>query len=94
MDLIEEVLRFFGLNNVPASLPKMTMGDVRREPIDIAEDRVRDVFAGCGLNEAATYSFIRREWNAMFSDEQPATIANALSENVASMRLSLLPGRP
>jgi phenylalanyl-tRNA synthetase beta chain len=92
MDLIEEALRFFGLNNVPASLPKMTMGDVRREAIDVAEDRVRDVFAGCGLNEAATYSFIRREWNAMFSDEQPATIANALSENVASMRLSLLPG--
>src|SRR5438045_9268813 len=28
----------------------------------------------------------------MFSDEQPATIANALSENVASMRVSLLPG--
>ena len=92
MDLVEEVLRFYGLNNVPASLPKMTMGDVRREAIDIAEDRVRDVFAGSGLSEAATYSFIRREANAMFSDETPATVANALSENVASMRLSLLPG--
>jgi phenylalanyl-tRNA synthetase beta chain len=92
MDLIEEVLRFFGLNNVPASLPKMTMGDVRRQPVDVADDRVRDVFAGCGLNETATYSFIRREWNALFSDEQPVTVANALSENVASMRLSILPG--
>ncbi|HLJ75123.1 MAG TPA: phenylalanine--tRNA ligase subunit beta [Thermoanaerobaculia bacterium] len=92
MDLIEEVLRFYGLNNVPASLPKMTMGDVRRQPIDIAEDRIRDILVGCGLSEAATYSFIRREWNALFSDEQPVTVANALSENVASMRLSMLPG--
>ncbi|HJT16120.1 MAG TPA: phenylalanine--tRNA ligase subunit beta [Thermoanaerobaculia bacterium] len=92
MDLIEEVLRFYGLNNVPASLPKMTMGDVRRAPIDVAEDRIRDILVGCGLSEAATYSFIRREWNALFSDEPPVTVANALSENVASMRLSLLPG--
>ncbi|HUJ12600.1 MAG TPA: phenylalanine--tRNA ligase subunit beta [Thermoanaerobaculia bacterium] len=91
MDLVEEVLRFFGLNNVPASLPKMTMGDVRREAIDVAEDRLRDILAGCGLSEAATYSFIRREWNALFSDEAPVTVANALSENVSSMRLSLLP---
>src|SRR5438128_3279098 len=54
MDLIEEVLRFFGLNKIPASLPKMTMGDVRRENVDIAEDRLRDVFVGCGLTEATT----------------------------------------
>ncbi len=92
MDLIEEVLRFFGLNNIPPSLPKMTMGDVRRERVDVAEDRLRDVFVACGLTEATTYSFIRREWNALFSDEEPVTVANALSENVASMRLSLLPG--
>ncbi|HEY6843132.1 MAG TPA: hypothetical protein VI391_03125, partial [Thermoanaerobaculia bacterium] len=92
MDLVEEALRFFGMNNVPASLPKMTMGDVRRQPVDVAEDRVRDILVGCGLSEAATYSFIRREWNALFSDETPVAVANALSENVASMRLSLLPG--
>ena len=92
MDLIEEVLRFFGLNNIPAELPKMTMGDVRRQEIDIVEDRVRDLLAESGLSEAATYSFIRREANAIFSSEQPITVANALSENVASMRLSLLPG--
>jgi phenylalanyl-tRNA synthetase beta chain len=92
MDLIEEVLRFFGLNNVPASLPKMTMGDVRREEIDVAEDRLRDILAGSGLSEASTYSFIRAEWNALFSDEEPVRVANALSENVATMRLSLLPG--
>src|SRR5258708_4819083 len=58
MDLIEEVLRFFGLNNVPAELPRMTTGDVRREAADVAEDTIRDVLAGCGLSEAINYSFI------------------------------------
>jgi phenylalanyl-tRNA synthetase beta chain len=91
-DLIEEVLRFYGLNKIPASLPRMTMGDVRREPINILEDGVRDIIASSGMSETISYSFIRREWNALFSDEEPVAVTNALSENVASMRLSLLPG--
>src|SRR5207253_5577299 len=79
MDLIEEVLRFYGLNNVPAELPRMTMGDVRREAIDNLEDRIREIFAGCGLSETVNYSFIRREFNTLFSDEKPVVVANALS---------------
>ena len=91
-DLIEEVLRFFGLNNVPATLPRVTTGDVRREPADVAEDTIRDVLVGCGLSEAVNYSFIRPEWNALITDEKPVAIRNALSENIAAMRLSLIPG--
>jgi phenylalanyl-tRNA synthetase beta chain len=92
MDLIEEVLRFYGFDNIPASLPRLTTGDVRRERIDVAEDEIRQIMVGSGLTEAINYSFIRREHNALFSDEQAVAITNALSENVASMRLSLLPG--
>ncbi|MEA2238590.1 MAG: phenylalanyl-tRNA synthetase beta chain [Thermoanaerobaculia bacterium] len=91
-DLIEEVLRFFGLNNVPASLPRVTTGDVRREPADVAEDAIRDVLVGCGLSEAVNYSFIRPEWNTLITDEAPLAITNALSENIEAMRLSLIPG--
>ncbi len=91
-DLIEEVLRFFGLNNVPASLPRVTTGDVRREATDVAEDAIRDVLVGCGLSEAMNYSFIRPEWNALMTDETPIAITNALSENIEAMRLSLIPG--
>jgi len=92
MDLIEEVLRFFGLNNVPGMLPRVTTGDVRREATDVAEDAIRDVLVGCGLSEVINYSFIRPEWNALVSDKQPIAISNALSEAIAAMRLSLLPG--
>jgi phenylalanyl-tRNA synthetase beta chain len=92
MDLVEEVLRFFGLNNVPAMLPRVTTGDVRREATDVAEDAIRDVLVGCGLSEVINYSFIRPEWNALVSDEKPVAISNALSEAIAAMRLSLLPG--
>jgi phenylalanyl-tRNA synthetase beta chain len=92
MDLVEEVLRFFGLNNVPAELPRLTTGDAKTNPIHGTEDEVRDILVGCGLAEAVTYSFIHAEQNALVSDEQPINITNALTENIASMRLSLLPG--
>jgi phenylalanyl-tRNA synthetase beta chain len=92
MDLVEEVLRFFGLNNVPGAMPRSTTGDVRRERADIVSDEVRDVLAGCGLSETISYSFIHPEQNAIFSIETPISITNALTENLSSMRLSLLPG--
>jgi phenylalanyl-tRNA synthetase beta chain len=92
MDLIEEVLRFFGLNNVPAMLPRVTTGDVRREAVDVAEDEIRNILVGCGLSEVINYSFVSRKSNSAFSDEEPILITNSLSESITSMRLSLLGG--
>ena len=92
MDLVEEVLRFFGLNNVPAAMPRSNTGDVRRERVDVVADEVRDILVGSGLAETISYSFIHPELNAVFSTEQPISITNVLTENLSSMRLSLLPG--
>jgi diguanylate cyclase (GGDEF)-like protein len=58
----------------------------------VVADEVRDVLAGCGLSETISYSFIHPEVNAIFSSEPPIGITNALTENLSSMRLSLLPG--
>jgi len=92
MDLVEEVLRFYGFNNIPAALPRLTTGDVRRETADVVTDQIRDILVGCGLAEVISYSFIHRDLNALFTSEEPIAITNALTENLASMRLSLLPG--
>jgi phenylalanyl-tRNA synthetase beta chain len=92
MDLIEEALRFFGFNNVPSELPRVTTGDVREEPVEVLEMALRDVLVGSGLTEAVSYSFIHPDYNALFSDEQPIAVSNALTENLAAMRVSLLPG--
>jgi phenylalanyl-tRNA synthetase beta chain len=92
LDLVEEVLRFFGLNNVPASLPRVTIGDTHENPVVTAEDTVRDILVGSGLAEAVNYSFIHPDFNPIFAEERAVAITNALSENVGAMRLSLLPG--
>ena len=92
MDLIEEVLRFFGLNRVPAEMPRVIAGDAKPNPVEEAEDAIREILVGSGLTEAINYSFIHPEHNPLFSDERPAAVTNSLTENIASMRLSLLPG--
>jgi phenylalanyl-tRNA synthetase beta chain len=92
MDLIEEVLRFFGYDRVPASLPRLTTGDARPYVVGDTEDEIRRILVGCGLTEAVNYSFIHPAHNPLFSDETPVAIANALNENIASMRLSMIPG--
>ncbi len=91
-DLIEEVLRFFGLNKVPSELPRLTTGDARPNVFGDAEDDVRRILVGSGLTEAINYSFVHPHYNALFSSEEPVAITNALSENVAAMRLSMIPG--
>jgi len=92
MDLVEEVLRFFGLNRVPAEMPRVIAGDARPNPVEEGEDAIRQILVGSGLTEAINYSFIHPDHNALFSNEQPVKITNSLTENIAAMRLSLLPG--
>lgn len=92
MDLVEEVLRFFGYNNVPASLPRLTTGDTRPYVLGDAEDRIRQIVVGSGLTEVVNYSFINPAHNPLFSAETPIAITNALNENIAAMRLSMIPG--
>ncbi|MHB0969606.1 MAG: phenylalanine--tRNA ligase subunit beta [Thermoanaerobaculia bacterium] len=91
-DLIEEVIRFYGIDRIPSALPRVTTGDTHHDVTGEAEDAVRDVLQGCGLVETISYSFIHREQNRLFSDEAPIDLENALTENISSMRLSMLPG--
>jgi phenylalanyl-tRNA synthetase beta chain len=92
MDLVEEVLRFFGLNNVPAALPRVTTGDIRVNPAKEAEDDIRRILVGCGMAESINYSFFATDFNALFTAEPQIAITNALSENIAAMRLTMMPG--
>lgn len=92
MDLIEEVLRFFGLDKIPSDLPRLTTGDTRPNVLGEAEDAIRRILVGCGLTEVVNYSFVHPDYNALFSSEQALQLTNALTENVGAMRVSIIPG--
>ena len=91
MDLAEEVLRFFGLNNVPAVLPRVTTGDIRVNAAKEAEDDIRRILVGCGMTEAINYSFVGAAEEAAFRPqavEAPITLQNPMSEDQSVMRTS------
>ncbi|MBC2670853.1 phenylalanine--tRNA ligase subunit beta [Novosphingobium piscinae] len=93
-DLVEEVVRIWGLDNV-ASVPLPRADGVARPtatPAQKLERRVRRAAAARGLNEAVTWSFLPVDEAAAFAEGAPWVLDNPISEDLKAMRPSLLPG--
>ncbi len=92
-DLVEEVIRIEGIDNVPSTPLPRTPGVAT--PTATAEQklerRMRRTAASRGLNEAVTWSFIA-EKEAAAVGGGAWTLANPISEDLKVMRPSLLPG--
>ena len=92
-DLVEEVIRITGLDNVPSTPLPRAEGVARptARPEQLLERRVRRTAASRGLNEAVTWSFLSEKEAAAFGGGA-WTLANPISEDLKVMRPSLLPG--
>jgi phenylalanyl-tRNA synthetase beta chain len=92
-DLVEEVIRIEGIDNVPP-VPLARAPGVAR-PTATAEQKLerkaRRTAAARGLNEAVTWSFISEAEAAPFGGGA-WSLANPISEDMKVMRPSLLPG--
>ncbi|TMJ20430.1 MAG: phenylalanine--tRNA ligase subunit beta [Alphaproteobacteria bacterium] len=92
-DLVEEVVRIEGIDNVPSTALPRAPGVAR--PTATAEQLVerdaRRAAAARGLNEAVTWSFISEAEAAPFGGSA-WLLANPISEEMKAMRPSLLPG--
>ncbi len=94
-DLVEEVVRITGIDNVP-STPLPRVPGVARPVLTELQRRVRRArrtLAARGLVEAVTYSFIAKPEAAMFGGGEDALdLSNPISVEMSSMRPTLLPG--
>ena len=92
-DLVEEVVRIIGLDNIVSTPLPRTDGVARptATPVQKVERRVRRTAAARGLNEAITWSFVSEAEAAAFGGGDWA-LANPISEELKVMRPSLLPG--
>jgi len=92
-DLVEEVARITGYDNVPSTpldrAPGVAHPTATRS--QLAERRVRRTAAARGLDEAVTWSFISEAEAAVFGGGD-WKLANPISEDMKVMRPSLLPG--
>ena len=92
-DLIEEVARVYGYNNIPNVAPQaaLKMRSFNEAQLDV--QRLRTVLVDRGYQEAITYSFVDPKVQQQLFPQQPALILpNPISADMSAMRLNLWPG--
>jgi phenylalanyl-tRNA synthetase beta chain len=97
VDLIEEVGRIAGYDLSPETLPRHRVAGGLTKPQQLRR-AVRRALAGCGLDEAITYTFVGPDALASLGlpeDDvrmRPVRLANPMSVEQSVMRTSMLPG--
>ena len=93
-DLVEEVVRIYGLNKVP-SVPLSRDNPVAKPTLTPAQRRtriVRRTLAARGFNETISFSFIPRAHAALFGGGDAARqVENPIAADLDALRPSLLP---
>jgi phenylalanyl-tRNA synthetase beta chain len=97
VDLIEEVLRIYGMDRVESTLPSGAgrLGELTRE--QRWRERIGATLRACGLNETMTYSFADpadtdRLRDSLDEGEVYCELLNPMSAEQAVLRRRLLPG--
>lgn len=91
-DLIEDIARFYGYDNIPLTLPKTdSQGKLTKE--QSLERNIKHLLAGLGMNEAISYSLTSEEHLYEFADSniKPVKILMPITEERSYMRLCLIP---
>lgn len=93
IDLIEELARIVGYQNIPAVLPVVAIQAPAENEAVIPELRMKQALVDMGYLEAIHYSFTDSGWQKiLFPEEDPIALLNPISQDLDVMRTSLLPG--
>ena len=92
-DLVEEVARVFGYNNLPTSTPVMALELQGKPETEQALSVFRRQLIAGGYQEAITYSFVDPDLQKLVDPETAAiALQNPISADMSVMRTSLWPG--
>ncbi len=92
IDVIEEIGRLFGYNNIPMTLPAVgVLMDETGHGREFISDLKR-AFISSGFFEAINYSFENPDLLRMFDPSDTINILNPLTSESCAMRNSMLPG--
>lgn len=92
-DLIEEVGRLNGYDNIALQLPARTFKAVKKAKIDLLQSEIREILTAGGANEILTYSFIHGDLlEKVDQDSQNSyKIVNSISPDLQYYRQTLTP---
>ena len=92
-DLLEELVRIYGYNNVPRTQPKYHAGMRELPESKQGLTQLRKTLVDRGYHEAITYSFVDPRWQAVLDPANEAVkLANPLSSEMSVMRTTIWPG--
>ena len=92
-DLVEEVARIYGYNNIPDVPVKANLEMPTHREADLSLKRVKTMLVDRGYQEAITYSFVDPKVQALLHPGEEALILpSPISVEMSAMRLSLWTG--
>jgi len=95
-DLIEEILRIYGYDQIPAKILSLEIPAITTPPRIKQEEKIKKILIGLGFDEIISTSFVSEKYK-IFNfpidepDFLPVTITNPPSADFKEMQLSLLP---
>ena len=92
-DLIEELARIFGYDNIPQTAGLSAQRFPKSSETSIETNRLREHLVALGYQEIISYSFIDPTLSELITgSQQTVSLQNPISEEMGVMRSSLLPG--
>ncbi|WP_208951075.1 phenylalanine--tRNA ligase subunit beta [Rahnella sp. ChDrAdgB13] len=92
-DLVEEVARVYGYNNIPDVPVKVSLVMTKHREANLSLKRVKNLLVDRGFQEAITYSFVDPKVQALLHPGEDALILpSPISVEMSAMRLSLWSG--
>ena len=90
-DLIEEVVRMVGFNNLPTTPPLAPITAKIRTEAQRGPFAVRRTLAAMGYQETINFSFVEERWeHELAGNANPIKLLNPIASNMSVMRSSLL----
>ncbi|MFP5381063.1 MAG: phenylalanine--tRNA ligase subunit beta [Gammaproteobacteria bacterium] len=92
-DLIEEAVRLFGYDNIPAQPPAAPSRMLPQDETRRADDALRQALVDLDYQEVVTYSFVDPAWETTLDPAaRPLPLANPLASQLSAMRTTLWGG--
>ncbi len=97
-DLIEEIARLSGYEDIPVTIPSIRPTDEQESPELVLRNQIRSIMMGIGFTEIITYGFISPDWADILNADEGSPVRsfvkliNPLTVDQSVMRTSLIPG--
>ncbi|MFZ4538793.1 phenylalanine--tRNA ligase subunit beta [Propionivibrio sp.] len=92
-DLIEEIVRLHGYDNIPATAPRAMLSMLPQTEDVRPLSRIRQILTDRGFQEVINFAFVEEAWETNFSaNTSPIRLANPIASQMSVMRSSLVGG--